>query len=68
MTRKASFMELAFEQAEQAAARQEVPVGAVLVKDGEVIAADGNRTLELLDPTAHAEILVVRSGAAKLGT
>lgn len=45
----------------------EVPVGAVLVRAGEVLAADGNRTRELSDPTAHAEILVLRAGATRLG-
>ncbi|MEM7290795.1 MAG: nucleoside deaminase [Pseudomonadota bacterium] len=63
MERKASFMELAHEQAKDAASRGEVPVGAVLVKDGRVISCDGNRTLELSDPTAHAEVLVIRAGA-----
>lgn len=60
-----SFMDLALEEAEKAAARGEVPVGAVLVRDGEVIARDGNRTLELSDPTAHAEILVIRSACER---
>lgn len=61
-------MARALEQAASAAARGEVPVGAVLVHDGRAIAADGNRTRELTDPTAHAEMLVIRSGAAQLGT
>lgn len=65
---KPDFMGLAFEEARQAAARGEVPIGAVLVRDGAVIAADGNRTRELADPTAHAEMLVLRAGAVKLGT
>ncbi|GAB2185664.1 nucleoside deaminase [Roseibium sp. LAB1] len=56
-----SFMDLAIEEAEKAAARGEVPVGAVLVRDGQVVARNGNRTLELNDPTAHAEILVIRT-------
>ena len=60
-----SFMDLALEEAEKAAARGEVPVGAVLVRDGEVIARDGNRTLELSDPTAHAQILVIRSACER---
>ena len=60
MTQKASFMELAFEEAKRAAERNEVPVGAVIVRDGKVIAATGNRTIEDHDPTAHAEILVIR--------
>ena len=60
---KASFMEAALEQAHLASLRGEVPVGAVIVHDGSIIAADGNRTLELKDPTAHAEILVIRKAA-----
>ncbi|MFD1476152.1 nucleoside deaminase [Ancylobacter polymorphus] len=60
-------MQLALIEAARAAARGEVPVGAVLVRAGEVLAADGNRTRELADPTAHAEILVLRAGAARLG-
>lgn len=58
----------AFEQAELAAQRGEVPIGAVLVQNGEIIVADGNRTLELNDPTAHAEILVIRQAAEKLNS
>ncbi|MES0880188.1 nucleoside deaminase [Roseibium sp. SCP14] len=65
---RTSFMDLALEEAEKAAERGEVPVGAVLVKEGEVLARDGNRTLELNDPTAHAEILVVRTACEKLGS
>lgn len=61
-------MELALAEAEAAAARGEVPVGAVLVgPDRKVLARDGNRIVELSDPTAHAEMLVLRRGAAKLG-
>ena len=60
-------MHLAMIAAESAAARGEVPVGAVIVgPDGAVIASAGNRTLELKDPTAHAEMLVIREAAAKL--
>jgi len=55
---------MAFEQAEAAARRGEVPVGAVLVKDGVVLAAAGNRVEELSDPTAHAEMLAIRAAAA----
>lgn len=62
------FMDLALQEARAAAARGEVPVGAVLVRGGEVLAADGNRTLELSDPTAHAEILVMRRAATSLGS
>ncbi|QGZ37501.1 nucleoside deaminase [Stappia indica] len=61
-------MDLALDEARAAAARGEVPVGAVLVRGGEILAADGNRTLELSDPTAHAEILVMRRAAAALGS
>ncbi len=63
-----SFMETALVEARAAAARGEVPVGAVVVKNGEVIAAAGNRTIADADPTAHAEILALRQAAAKLGT
>ncbi|MDD9910397.1 MAG: nucleoside deaminase [Ahrensia sp.] len=55
-----SFMALAIAQAKAAAQRGEVPVGAVLIHQRRVIACAGNRTLELHDPTAHAEILVIR--------
>ncbi|WP_041376272.1 nucleoside deaminase [Polymorphum gilvum] len=61
-------MDLALAEARNAAARGEVPVGAVLVCDGRVVAADGNRTLELNDPTAHAEMLVIRAACAALGS
>ncbi len=62
-------MELALREARAAAARGEVPVGAVLVSPmGEVVAMAGNRTRELSDPSAHAEMLVVREGAARLGS
>ena len=61
-------MALALAEAEAAAARGEVPVGAVLVDpDGQVVAAAGNRTEEMADPTAHAEMLVIRAGASRLG-
>ncbi|MEP2706955.1 MAG: nucleoside deaminase [Roseibium sp.] len=63
-----TYMELALDEAKKAAERGEVPVGAVLVKNGQVIARDGNRTLELNDPTAHAEVLVIRAACAELGT
>lgn len=59
------FMELAFRQAEAAAKREEVPIGAVLVdsETGLVLAADHNRVEETHDPTAHAEMLVIRAVA-----
>ncbi|WP_422019325.1 nucleoside deaminase [Roseibium sp.] len=61
-----TFMDLALEEAAAAAERGEVPVGAVLVRNGEILARDGNRTLELSDPTAHAEVLVIRAACAAL--
>jgi len=60
-------MQLAFEEAKKAAAMGEVPVGAVIVKDGEVIASGHNRTESDKDPTAHAEMLAIRQAAARLG-
>jgi tRNA(adenine34) deaminase len=63
---KPDFMELALEEAKRAAARGEVPVGAVLVREGEVIASAGNRTREHFDPTAHAEVLVIREAAKSI--
>ena len=53
-------------QAESAAARGEVPVGAVVVRHGKVIARAGNRRAELADPTAHAEVLALRAAAAAI--
>lgn len=61
-----TFMQMALAEARAAAARGEVPVGAVLVRGTEVLARDGNRTRELSDPTAHAEILVLRAAGARL--
>ena len=63
-----SHMEPALAEARKASARGEVPVGAVLVRDGRVLAAAGNRTRELADPTAHAEMLAIRAAAAALGS
>jgi tRNA(adenine34) deaminase len=62
------FMDQALDAARAAGARGEVPVGCVVVRDGAVIAAAGNRTLELRDPTAHAEILAIRDAARHLGS
>ena len=67
MTKFTSFMDVALEEATAAAERGEVPVGAVIVIDGEILARDGNRTRELNDPTAHAEMQVIRSACASLG-
>ena len=63
-----SFMDLALEQARAAAAAGEVPVGAVVVRDGKVIARAGNRSLADRDPTAHCEMLAIRAAAAALGS
>ncbi len=62
-----AFMEIALEEAEAAAREGEVPVGAVLVRGEEVLARDHNRTIALCDPTAHAEILVLRQAARVVG-
>ena len=61
------FMEAAFQEAQTAAAEGEVPVGAVIVRDGEIIARAHNRTEQAKDPTAHAEMLAIRQAAAFLG-
>ncbi len=61
-------MALALDEARAAAARGEVPVGAVVVRDGEILAAAGNRTLADRDPTAHAEILALREAARRIGS
>jgi tRNA(adenine34) deaminase len=53
-------MDTAFAEARSRGLRGEVPIGAVIVKDGIVLAQAGNRTRELSDPTAHAEMLVIR--------
>ena len=61
------FMEIAFAEARAAGERGEVPVGAVLVLDGKVVAQSGNRTRAEKDVTAHAEVAVIREAAKKLG-
>jgi tRNA(adenine34) deaminase len=61
-------MELALDEARAAQDRGEVPVGCVVVRDGSVIAAAGNRTLAARDPTAHAEMLAIRTAALALGS
>ena len=62
-------MRIAFEEAEAAGNRGEVPVGAAITdKAGRILARAGNRTLELKDPTAHAEILAIRAAAQLIGS
>jgi tRNA(adenine34) deaminase len=60
-------MARALERAREARERDEVPVGAVLVHDGRLLAEGWNRTVELSDPTAHAEVVAIRGGARRLG-
>ena len=62
------FMEAAFEEAEAAARRGEVPIGAAIVMDGAILARAGNRTRELNDPTAHAEMLAIRAACRLAGS
>jgi tRNA(adenine34) deaminase len=61
-------MDLALKTAENAGKAGEVPIGCVIVRGYEVIAAAGNRTLTDRDPTAHAEILAIRQAAEAIGT
>ena len=61
------YMSAALEEAKKAASMGEVPVGAVIVKDGEIISRAHNLTESSKDPTAHAEMLAIRKAAAKLG-
>ena len=63
-----SFMEQALDEARKAQARGEVPVGCVVVRNGTIIAAAGNRTLADRDPTAHAEMLAIRAAAKIVGS
>jgi tRNA(adenine34) deaminase len=65
--RDSLFMEMALTQADEAAKGGEVPVGAVVVKDGQVIASGRNGSIEGHDPTAHAEIMAIRAAARVLG-
>lgn len=63
-----SFMAAALEEARAAASRGEVPVGAVVVQGGRIVAQAGNRTRELADPTAHAEMLAIREACRVAGS
>jgi tRNA(adenine34) deaminase len=61
------FMRLALREAERAAEHEDVPIGAVMVHDGEVVAATANERELRGDPTAHAEVLALREAAARAG-
>ena len=61
------FMQFALAEAAAAARAGEVPIGAVVVMEGEVVGRGHNRPIALCDPTAHAEILAIREAAAKVG-
>lgn len=61
-------MDLALKAAKAAGEAGEVPIGCVIVRDGEVIASAGNRTLADRDPTAHAEMLALRAAAERIGS
>lgn len=64
--KRPDFMSLALGEAQAAGARGEVPVGAVIAREGVVLSAAGNRTRELADPSAHAEMLAIRQACAAL--
>ncbi|MBT1155054.1 nucleoside deaminase [Aminobacter anthyllidis] len=66
--KRPDYMALAFAEAEAAALRGEVPIGAVIVHGSEIVARAGNRTRELNDVTAHAEVLAIREASEKLGS
>ncbi|BCM19013.1 tRNA-specific adenosine deaminase [Mesorhizobium sp. J8] len=66
--KRPDFMALALEEAEAAAGRGEVPVGAVVANGSTLVAKAGNRTRELSDPTAHAEMLAIREACRKLAS
>jgi tRNA(adenine34) deaminase len=61
------FMRLALREAERAATHDDVPIGAVVVREGEVVGAGGNERELRGDPTAHAEVLALREAAQRLG-
>ena len=67
MVDDAAFMGLALDEARRAVAEGEVPIGAVVVRDGQVIGEGHNRPIASMDPTAHAEIVALRQAARKLG-
>lgn len=62
-----ALMEQALAEARMSAAAGEVPIGALIVHEGQIIARSGNRTIRDCDPTAHAEIVVLREASRRLG-
>lgn len=67
MTQDETFMALALEEALQAGGRGEVPVGALVVLDGEIVGRGFNQPIGSHDPTAHAEVMALRDAARRLG-
>jgi len=67
MDTDARFMEQAVQEARASAEAGEVPIGAVLVAEGKIVARSGNRTIRDCDPTAHAEMVILREAARALG-
>ena len=67
MTTDTEYMQIALDLARQAALNGEVPVGAIIVKDGEIIGRGSNAPIALHDPTAHAEMIAMREAAQHLG-
>jgi tRNA(adenine34) deaminase len=67
MANDSEFMRAAIEEARAAAARGEVPVGAVVAIDGRIVSRAGNRTIGDCDPTAHAEIIALRQASQAIG-
>ena len=63
MDADSTFMQLALEEASAAASAGEVPIGALIVHDGKILARSGNRTIRDCDPSAHAEMVVIRRAA-----
>jgi len=62
-----AFMQAALDEARASATRGEIPIGALIVSRGQIIARAGNRTIMDTDPTAHAEIVALREAALRLG-
>jgi tRNA(adenine34) deaminase len=67
-SKSADPMTIAFAEARSAELRGEAPIGAALVREGTLVASAGNRTREVNDPTAHAEMLVIREAAVRIGS